>query len=38
VAAIRLCFGDPESEAAAIRDREEGIAVTLAAKIRSVLT
>lgn len=37
-AAVRLCFGDPESEAVAIRDREEGIAATLAAKIRSALT
>ena len=37
-AAVRLCFGEPESEAVAIRDREEGIAGTLAAKIRSALT
>jgi transcriptional regulator with XRE-family HTH domain len=37
-ATVRLCFGDPESEAVAIRDREEGIAGTLAAKIRSALT
>jgi hypothetical protein len=36
--AVRLCFGDPGSEAVAIRDREEGIAGTLAAKIRSSLT
>jgi transcriptional regulator with XRE-family HTH domain len=37
-AAVRLCFGDPDSEAVAIRDREEGIAGTLAAKIRSSLS
>ncbi len=35
---IRLCFGAPESEAVAIRDREEAIANTLGAKIRSALT
>ena len=35
---VRLCFGDPASEAVAIRDREEGIGDTLAAKIRSSLT
>jgi hypothetical protein len=35
---IRLCFGDPQSKAVAIRDHEEGIAGTLAAKIRSALT
>lgn len=34
----RLCFGQPESEAVAIRDREEGLDGTLAAKIRSSLT
>jgi hypothetical protein len=35
---VRLCFGMPSSEAVAIRDREEGIGGTLAAKIRSALT
>lgn len=35
---VRLCFGDPEGEAVAVRDREEGIGGTLAAKIRSALT
>ncbi|MEU8269310.1 XRE family transcriptional regulator [Sphaerisporangium sp. NPDC049002] len=35
---VRLCFGDPSSEAVAIRDREEGLGGTLAAKIRSSLT
>lgn len=35
---VRLCFGDPASEAVAIRDREEGLSGTLAAKIRSALT
>jgi hypothetical protein len=34
---VRLCFGDPGSEAVAVRDREEGIGGTLAAKIRSAL-
>ena len=33
---VRLCFGDPDGEAVAIRGREEGIGDTLAAKIRSV--
>jgi hypothetical protein len=37
-AAVRLCFGNPASEAVSIRDREEGIAGTLASKIRSALT
>lgn len=37
-AAVRLCFGDPDSEAVAIRDREEQIGGTLAHKIRSSLT
>jgi transcriptional regulator with XRE-family HTH domain len=37
-AVVRLCFGDPASEAVAIRDREEGISGTLAAKIRSSLS
>ncbi|BFV56351.1 DUF5919 domain-containing protein [Kitasatospora sp. CMC57] len=35
---IRLCFGDPNGQAAAIRGREEGIGDTLAAKIRASLT
>lgn len=35
---VRLCFGYPGSEAVAIRDREERLAGTLAAKIRSALT
>lgn len=35
---IRLCFGNPESEAVAIRDREERLGGTLAAKIRASLT
>jgi hypothetical protein len=35
---VRLCFGEPNSEAVAIRDREEGISGTLPAKIRSALT
>lgn len=35
---VRLCFGAPECEAVTIRDREEAIANTLAAKIRSALT
>jgi hypothetical protein len=35
---VRLCFGDPHSEAVAIRDREEGLGGTLGAKIRSSLT
>lgn len=37
-AEIRLCFGDPASDAVAIRDREEDIGGTLPAKIRSALT
>lgn len=37
-AQIRLCFGDPTAGAVAVRDREEGIGGTLAAKIRSALT
>ena len=37
-AAVRLCFGDPASEAVAIRDREERIGGTLSHKIRSSLT
>jgi hypothetical protein len=35
---VRLCFGDPSGEAVAIRDREEGLKGTLAAKVRSALT
>lgn len=35
---VRLCFGDPGAEAVAVRDREEDIGGTLAAKIRSALT
>jgi hypothetical protein len=35
---VRLCFGSPLSDAVAIRDREEGLGGTLAAKIRSALT
>jgi hypothetical protein len=37
-AQVRLCFGEPASEAVATRDREEGIGGTLAAKIRSSLS
>jgi hypothetical protein len=37
-AEVRLCFGDPTSEAVATRDREEGLGGTLAHKIRSSLT
>ena len=35
---VRLCFGDPACEAVAVRDREEGLGGTLAAKVRSALT
>jgi len=35
---IRLCFGNPASEAVATRDREEELGGTLAHKIRSALT
>ncbi|MFB6941899.1 helix-turn-helix transcriptional regulator [Streptomyces sp. NPDC060286] len=35
---VRLCFGDSNGRAAAIRGREEGIGDTLAAKIRASLT
>jgi hypothetical protein len=35
---VRLCFGDPSAEAVAVRDREEGLNGTLAAKVRSSLT
>lgn len=37
-AKVRLCFGDPTSEAVATRDREEAIGDTLGHKIRSSLT
>ncbi|HUY47280.1 MAG TPA: XRE family transcriptional regulator [Streptosporangiaceae bacterium] len=37
-AEIRLCFGDPGSDAVTIRDREEDLNGTLGAKIRSALT
>ncbi len=36
-AEVRLCFGDPACDAVATRDREEGLAGTLAHKIRSAL-
>nr|MDT0662977.1 helix-turn-helix transcriptional regulator [Micromonospora sp. DSM 115978] len=35
---VRLCFGDPASEAVTVRDREEGLTGTLSAKIRASLT
>lgn len=35
---VRLCFGDPAGQAVAIRDREEGLGGTLAAKVRASLT
>ena len=35
---IRLCSGDPASQAVDIRDREEGLRGTLAHKIRAALT
>jgi transcriptional regulator with XRE-family HTH domain len=35
---VRLCFGDPDGQAVAVRGREEGIGDTLAAKIRASLT
>lgn len=35
---VRLCFGAPDGEAVAVRDREEGISGTLPSKIRSALT
>lgn len=37
-ARVRLCFGNPHGEALAVRDREEGLHGTLAAKVRSSLT
>jgi transcriptional regulator with XRE-family HTH domain len=35
---IRLCFGNPNSDAVAVRDKEEGLGGTLQAKIRASLT
>ncbi|WP_370085354.1 XRE family transcriptional regulator [Streptacidiphilus sp. MAP12-16] len=35
---VRLCFGDPAGQAVAIRDREEDLGGTLAAKVRASLT
>lgn len=35
---VRLCFGDPNGNAAAVRGREEGIGDAVAAKIRASLT
>ncbi len=35
---IRLCWGNPDSQAVDIRDREEGLRGTLAHKIRAALT
>ena len=35
---LRLCWGDPNSQAVDIRDREEGLRGTLAHKIRAALT
>jgi len=35
---VRMCFGDPTSQAVDIRDREEGLRGTLAAKINASLT
>lgn len=35
---VRLCWGDPDSQAVDIRDREEGLRGTLAHKIRAALT
>jgi transcriptional regulator with XRE-family HTH domain len=35
---IRLCWGDPDSHAVDVRDREEGLRGTLAHKIRASLT
>lgn len=35
---VRLCFGDPTSDAVAVRDREERLGGTLAAKVRASLT
>ncbi|KND36856.1 XRE family transcriptional regulator [Streptomyces acidiscabies] len=35
---VRLCFGDPEGQAVALRGQEEGIGDAMAAKIRASLT
>lgn len=35
---IRLCFGDPKSQAVNVRDEEEGLRGTLAAKVNASLT
>lgn len=35
---VRLCFGDPDGSAVALRDQEEGIGGTLGAKIRASLS
>jgi hypothetical protein len=35
---VRLCFGDPASDAVAVRGAEEGLGDSLAAKIRASLT
>jgi transcriptional regulator with XRE-family HTH domain len=35
---VRLCWGDPDSQAVDIRDREEGLRGTLPHKIRAALT
>jgi transcriptional regulator with XRE-family HTH domain len=35
---VRLCWGDPDSQAVDIRDREEGLRGTLSHKIRAALT
>jgi len=35
---VRLCFGDPNSQAVALRGQEEGIGDAMAAKIRASLT
>jgi transcriptional regulator with XRE-family HTH domain len=37
-AEIRLCFGDPDGSAVALRDEEEGIRGTLGSKIRACLS
>ena len=35
---VRMCFGDPNAAPVAVRDREEGLGGTMAAKIRASLT
>ncbi|GAA1161144.1 XRE family transcriptional regulator [Kribbella jejuensis] len=35
---VRICFGDPDCDAVALRDREEGLEGTLSAKIRAART